>query len=81
MEQPRPIDRARVGRIVLAALDQDRARYETVLAEVESENTPFELLDALGGAFIGIARITLGDNRFRQWANDYILHAQTEADS
>lgn len=80
MEQPRPIDRARVGRIVLAALDQDRDKYDAVLLEVLQEGSLLELFNALGGAFVGIGRLTMGDEKFRQWANDYTAYAQLQGD-
>ncbi|UXA12397.1 hypothetical protein KXD97_00290 [Mycobacterium sp. SMC-8] len=79
-EQPRPIDRARLGRIVLASLDQDRERYEAVLAEVEAEGSMFELFNATGGALMGIGRLTLGEEKLREWAEGYVAWAQMQAD-
>lgn len=78
--EPRPIDRARVGRIVLASLDQDRERYEAVLAEVEAEGTLFELFNATGGALMGIGQLTLGEEKLREWAEGYVAWAQIQGD-
>lgn len=81
MQHARPIDQARVGRLVIAILDRDRQRAEAVVREAIQESALPELFDTTTGALMSVLRLAIGDDNVRQWATDWILHAQTEADS
>lgn len=81
MNEPRPIDKARTGRVILAFLDQDRPRAEAVLQEAIDEGTFPELFDTTSGALLGMLRLAIGDQNLRQWASDWVLHAQMQQEA
>lgn len=73
-----PIDKQRVGRVILALLDGDTDKAESVVAEAINDNRLLEYSDALLGALGGHLRLAYGLDGTRQWANDWILQAHID---
>ena len=81
MDEPRPIDKARAGRLVIATLDQNREAYEAVLHEAITEDTLYELFGTTTAGLMAMLRLAIGDANVRQWASDWILHAQSSEEA
>lgn len=73
-----PVDKQRVGRVVLAILDGDNNRAAEVIDEAVAEDRVLEYAEATLGAFLGFMRLAVGVEGIRQWASDWILHARLE---
>ena len=73
-----PIDKQRVGRVILALLDGDTDKAAGVVAEAMADDRLLEYADALLGALGGHLRLAYGLDGTRQWANDWILKAHQE---
>jgi hypothetical protein len=73
-----PIHKARVGRLVLAALDEDENKAADVVGEAINDDTLPELLDVVTFALVGFLRRVAGDDGAKQWASDWVLHAHNE---
>jgi hypothetical protein len=73
-----PVDKQRVGRVVLALLDGDSDRAADVVAEAEEDDRLHEYAEAILGAFLGFMRLKVGLEGTRQWASDWVLHARLE---
>ncbi|MBI3213165.1 MAG: hypothetical protein HYZ38_05055 [Mycobacterium sp.] len=73
-----PIDKQRVGRVVLALLDGDEDKAAAVVDEALNDDRLLEYSDALLGALLGFMRLTYGLDATRQWANDWILKAHMD---
>ena len=73
-----PIDKQRVGRVVLAILDGDSDKAAAIIDEAVAEDRLHEYAEAILGAFLGFMRLAVGVDGIRQWASDWILHARLE---
>ncbi len=75
--RPRPIDRNRAGRLIIALLDQDKPKAEAAVGESLTEGTLPELFDTMTGDLLTALRLTIGEDNVRQMASDWVLHSHS----